>query len=1048
MAEQDNQGSHGDEVAVVGMAGRFSRAADVEAFWRNIRDGVECVSFFSDEQLLEAGVTAEEFGQPGYVRAKGVLEDAELFDAAFFGFSPREAETMDPQLRNWLEVAWTALEHAGYDPSTYDGSIGVFAGASSSTYMLYHLMTNPQGLYALGGMQSNLLTGNGFISTWTSYKLNLRGPSIALSTACSTALVAIHTAAQSLLNGECRMALAGGAGVSYPLIGGYVYDEGGISSRDGHTASFDASATGTVSGSGVGVAVLKRMDDALADGDTIYAVIKGSAINNDGSNKIGYTAPSVDGQAEVIAEAQAISGVEPESIGYVECHGSATPLGDPIEATALAQAFKGTTGAARTVAIGSVKSNLGHLDSAAGIAGFLKTVQALRHRQIPPSLHFKSPNRQIDFSGGPFYVATELQEWKAPAGSPRRAGVSSFGIGGTNAHVILEEAPELAPTQDQAWQLLVLSARTPTALETATRNLTSWLRANPDANLADTAFTLQAGRRMFAHRRAVVARDVADAAAVLAAVNPGRVATGAGEPDDHPVVFLFPGDGAQYVTMGQELYGEYEVFRQAVDDCAAILHPLLGEDLRKTLYPKTEMEAVPANARLQTPSLGYPALFATEYATAKLWMAWGVEPEAMAGHGVGEYVAACLSGVLSLEDALALAVERGRAMDGLPEGAMLIATRSADEVRPLLVGDACVLSEDGMSLCVVSGGGADVLEVERRMVEAGMQVFRQPVAHALGAAGVDVVARAVGERARRMRRAEPRIPYLSNVTGTWMTAADAADPGYWERQVRGPVRFGAAVAELAKDASQILLEVGPGAMLTGVLRSTPDRPQEQAVVTSVMKVFGETERAAVLKAVGALWAAGRRMDWGLVHEGETRRRIPLPTYPFERKFYSLSPNGRAAAEAAAAERAAQAPETVATAGMHPRPNLQNEYVAPRDEAETAITAIWQELFGIEPIGVFDNFFELGGHSLLGTQVVSRVRVALGADIPVRILFEGPTVAELAAAIASGAGSVSSGDTIQRADGGDEAADLLSRLDELSEEEMEALLAQLSAGEEA
>jgi phthiocerol/phenolphthiocerol synthesis type-I polyketide synthase E len=1042
MAEQVNQGSHADEVAVVGMAGRFSKAADVEAFWRNIRDGVECISFFSDEELLEAGVTAEEFGQPGYVRAKGVLEDAELFDAPFFGFSPREAEVMDPQIRNFLEVAWNALETAGYDPSTYDGSIGVFAGASASSYMLYHLMTNPQGLYALGGLQTNLLTGNGFISTWTSYKMNLRGPSMSISTACSTSLVAIHTAAQSLLNGECSLALAGGSGIGFPMKTGYLYDEGGISSKDGHTRSFDAEATGTISGSGAGVVVLKRMDDALAGGDTIYAVVKGSAINNDGSNKIGYTAPSVDGQAEVIAEAHAIAGVEPESIGFVECHGSATPLGDPIEATALAQAFKGSRGAPRSVALGSVKSNLGHLDTAAGIAGFIKAVQSVRYGQIAPSLHFRQANKQIDFSGGPFYVATELREWKTD-GHPRRAGVSSFGIGGTNAHIVLEQAPDAEPTTDQPWQLLVLSARSPAALETATRNLTAWLRANPDASLADTAFTLQAGRKMFAHRRAVVARDVSDAASVLAAVNPGRVSAGAGEPDEHPVVFLFPGEGAQFVTMGQELYAEFEVYRNAIDECAAILTPLLGEDVRAVMYVRTEADAVPANTRLQSPAIGIPALFATGYALAKLWMAWGIEPEAMAGHGVGEYVAACLSGVLSLPDALALAAERGRAQEALPEGALLVVTRPADDVRPLLTGDTCILSDDGLALCVVSGTGADVLEVERRLGAAGMQVFRQPAPHALGPSTVDSVARAVGERARGMRRGTPGIPYLSNVTGTWVTAADAADPAYWERHVRQTVLFGAGLRELFADPSRIMLEVGPGLMLTGVLRSSPDRPAEVGVVTSLMKVFGETDRAAVLKAVGAMWAAGRRIDWGLLHEGGRRRRIALPTYPFERRFYSLSANGRAAAEAMAQAQQQEAPAPT----MHARPNLQNEFVAPRDEAETTIAGIWQELFGIEPIGVYDNFFELGGHSLLGTQVVSRVRAALGADIPVRVLFEGPTVSELAAAIAGGAGQGGAVDTIQRAGGGDEAAELLSRLDELSEEEMEALLAQLSAGEE-
>jgi phthiocerol/phenolphthiocerol synthesis type-I polyketide synthase E len=1047
MAEHNTHGGHGDEVAVVGMAGRFSKAADVDAFWRNIQGGLECISYFTDEELLESGTSPEELAHPAYVRAKGILEDAELFDASFFGFNPREAEIMDPQIRNFLEVAWTALEHAGYDPETHEGSVGVFAGASTSTYMLHHMMTNPQALFALGGLQTNLLTGNGFISTWTSYKLNLRGPSISLATACSTALVAVHVAAQSLLNGECGMALAGGAGISFPIRTGYVYDEGGISSKDGHTRSFDHSATGTISGSGVGIVVLKRMEDALADGDTVYAVIKGSAINNDGSLKIGYTAPSVDGQAEVIAEAQAIAGVEPESIGLVECHGSATPLGDPIEITALSQAFKGSKAKRGSVAIGSVKSNLGHLDSAAGIAGFLKAVQALRHGQIPPSLHYTKPNPQVDLDAGPFYVPTELKEWTRN-GTPRRAGVSSFGIGGTNAHVILEEPPELEATEEKPWQLLVLSGRTPVALESATRNLTTWLRENPGANLADVAFTLQAGRKMFAHRRAVVAQDVGDAANVLASVNPGRVFGGSGEPGESPVVFMFPGDGAQHASMGKDLYDEYPVYRDAVDECARILTPVIGLDIRTLMYPASDAEMVPAHARLMSPGLGHPALFATEHALAKLWMSWGVVPEALAGYGLGEYVAACLADVLTLADALTLVAARGRAMDTLPEGALLVVLRPVADVLPHLGADMQVASEDGPALCVVAAPMAASVELEKKLAGAGMQVFRQPSPHVLTPANAGQVAEMFADRARRTPRGKPAIPYLSCVTGTWITAADLADPAYWERQMQAPIRFGQALGELHADPSQILLEVGPAAMLTGILRNSAEKPEEQPVVTSQLKVMGETDRAALLKAVAAVWAAGHRVDWKALHEGETRRRVSLPTYPFERRYFSLSTTGRAAAEAVEAQVRAQEAAAAEGPRMHPRPNLQNDFVAPRSEAETTITGIWQELFGIEPIGVFDNFFELGGHSLLGTQVVSRVRVALGADIPVRVLFEGPTVAELAAAIEAGAGSGAAQDSIQRADRGDEAADLLARIDELSEEEMEALLAELSAGEEA
>ncbi|MDB4951687.1 MAG: Polyketide synthase type [Gemmatimonadetes bacterium] len=1045
MADQTAHAGHADEVAVVGMAGRFSKAADVEAFWRNLVGGVECITFFGDDELLAAGVSADDLALPGYVRAKGVLEDAELFDAAFFGFSPREAEVMDPQIRNFLETAWTAMEHAGYGDGAAAGSVGVFAGASSSSWMLHHLLNNNgAALFALGGMQMGLLTGNGFVSTWTSYKLNLRGPSMSLATACSTSLVAVHVAAQSLLNGECGMALAGGVGISFPTVTGYLYDEGSISSKDGHTRSFDHEATGTISGSGVGVVVLKRMDDALADGDTIYAVVKGSAVNNDGSMKIGYTAPSVDGQAEVIAEAHAIAGIDPATLGMVECHGSATPLGDPIEAAALAQAFKGSAAKSGSVAIGSVKSNLGHLDTGAGIAGFLKAVQAVRHGVVPPSLGYRKPNKQIDLAAGPFYVPTEARPWPADA-HPRRAGVSSFGIGGTNAHVVVEQAPEPEPSRDRPWQVIPLSARTPAALETAARNLTAWLRANPGASLADAAYTLQVGRRTFAHRRALVAQDVADAASVLAGSTPARVMAGAGEPDEHPVVFLLPGDGAQHAGMGQELYAEGGAFREAMDECAEILRPLLGLDVREAIYPATEDDVVPIGVRLAHPALGQPALFATEYALAKQWMEWGVQPAALAGHGVGEYVAACLAGVLALPDALALVAARGAALQALGDGANLIVTRGAAEVTPHLSGDVHLLSDDGPGLCVLSGPPADMAETERRLAERGIQVFRQPVFHALRASAAGEVAAAFAEVARSVPRGKPAIPTLSGVTGTWLTAADLADPAYWERQTTGTIRFGAGLRELYADPARILLEVGPAALLTGVVRTSPEHPAEQPVVPSLMRGFGEPERAALLRAVAALWVSGRSVDWKALQGGEPRRRIALPTYPFERRHYSIGAAGRPTEEQEAAAALAAAEPAAPT--MHARPNLQNDYVAPRDEPETAITGIWQELFGIEPIGVYDNFFELGGHSLMGTQVMSRVRVALGADVPVRVLFEGPTVAQLAAAIAAGAGAGGAVQAIQRADAGEDAADLLARLDDLSEEEMEALLAELSAGEE-
>ncbi|HEY0171708.1 MAG TPA: amino acid adenylation domain-containing protein, partial [Pyrinomonadaceae bacterium] len=647
------------DIAVVGMAGRFPRAGNVDEFWQRVAHGDECISFFSDEELAAAGVAPSVLADPDYVKAGGVLEGAEMFDAAFFGYHPREAELMDPQHRVFLECAWHALEDAGYDAERYGGRVGVFGGAGLNTY-LYEIGPTLSNSSALR-YQAFIGNDKDFVTTRVSYKLNLRGPSVSVQTACSTSLVAVHLACQSLLNGECEMALAGGVAVRAPLRQGYFYEEGGILSPDAHCRAFDKDARGTVFGSGVGVVVLKPLDRALADGDNVYAVIKGSAINNDGSLKLGYTAPSVDGQAEVISEALALSNVEPETVTYVEAHGTGTPLGDPIEVAALHEAFRRRSSGKQFCAIGSVKTNIGHLDTAAGVAGLIKTVCALRHRTLPPSINFAEPNPQIDFADGPFYVNTSLAEWRA-GGTPRRAGVSSFGIGGTNAHVILEEAPPAEPSgPPRARRLLTLSAKTGAALEKVTENLAGRLRGDLEINLDDVAYTTQVGRRAFAHRRVVVCADREDAISALESSEPGRVLNGFKEGSPPSIAFLFPGQGTQHINMARELYESEPAFASEVDACVELLKPHLGADLRGLLFPP-EGRAEEAARELEQTALAQPALFVTEYALARLWMSWGVKPAAMLGHSIGEYVAACLAGVFSLEDALRLVAARGRLM--------------------------------------------------------------------------------------------------------------------------------------------------------------------------------------------------------------------------------------------------------------------------------------------------------------------------------------------------------------------------------------------------
>ncbi len=642
-----------DEIAIIGINGRFPGANNVNIFWDNLRDGVESISHFTDEELLATGIEPTLLNDPNYVKASSIVEGIELFDAAFFGFTPREAEITDPQHRIFLESAWEALESAGYDSESYKGKIGVYAGVTNSNYLFTNLYSNQDLMQSVDAL--NIFIGNekDNLSTQTSYKLNLTGPSVNVQNNCSTSLIAVHLACQSLLNGESDIVLAGGVSIAkLPQKSGYQYQEGVLCSPDGHCRTFDANAKGTVFGDGLGIVVLKRLADAVADGDFIHAVIKGSAINNDGSLKVGYTAPSVNGQREVILEALALAGIEADTISYVEAHGTATPLGDPIEIKALTQAFRASTNQKCFCAIGSVKSNIGHLDTAAGVTGLIKTVLALKHQQIPPSLHFEKANPEIDFANSPFYVNTKLSEWKTN-GLPRRAGVSSFGVGGTNAHVILEEAPVIeASSVSRPWQLILLSAKTSTALESATENLAAYLQQHPNINLSDVAYTLQVGRRAFDHRRLVVCQDLNDAVKLLKNKDSERVFSYHWKPSRCPVIFMFSGQGAQYANIGRELYEVESIFRRCVDTCAEILQPHIGLDIRDLLFLESE--------KITAANLTQLALFVIEYALAELLMSWGVRPEAMIGDGIGEYVAGAIAGVFSLADALAIIANRGQ----------------------------------------------------------------------------------------------------------------------------------------------------------------------------------------------------------------------------------------------------------------------------------------------------------------------------------------------------------------------------------------------------
>jgi len=881
-----------EPIAIVAINGRFPGAKTVDQFWDNLKNGVESIKFFTMEELAGEQIDEALLHNPKFVRADGVLDDIDLFDAEFFNYSPREAEIMDPQHRLFLEAAWETMELAGYDPAQYDGRVGVFAGAGLSSYLIRNLLKNSEFVDTVGSFQTMLANDKDFLATKVSYKMNLMGPSVNTNTLCSSSMVGVHFACQSLWNYQTDFNLAGGVSLQVSRNEAFFYQEGGIGAGDGHCRAFDAKARGTVSGSGLGIVALKRLSDALEDGDTIHAVIRGSAVNNDGGVKMSYTAPSIEGQAEVIAEAQSMGEIHPETISYVECHGTGTVLGDPVEIAGLTKAFGLHTEKKQFCAVGSVKTNIGHLVSAGGVASLIKTVLALKHRQIPPSLNFDEPNPKIDFANSPFFVNAALRDWQALEGTPLRAGVSSFGIGGTNVHCVVEEAPAAEPGQPshRPSQLLTLSARTESGLKQAIQNLADLLAATPGLDLADAAFTLHVGRKTFSQRRAFVCADRDEALAALreAADNPGAQFQ---EAEDRPVVFMFSGQGSQYPDMGRELYDTEPVFRDSLDQCCDLLQPHLGFDLREALFP-AEAGAGDAADRLNQTAVTQPALFVVEYAAAQLWMSWGVQPQAMIGHSVGEYVAACLAGVFALEDALALIAARGRMIGELPGGDMLAVPLTEAELQPYLRRHSVSLAViNAPNRCVVSGEPAAIKALADELTAQNTPCSVLHTSHAFHSAMMDPILDAFKQRVADVARQPPNLRYISNVTGTWITDEQAVDPDYWARHLRGTVRFSDGLSELFKEEERVLLETGPGRTLAVLARQRPDKPARAAVFQTIRHPKDKQSDARFLTAaVGGLWAAGVKLDWRGYHAEERRRRVPLPTYPFERRRYWIEPD--------------------------------------------------------------------------------------------------------------------------------------------------------------
>ncbi|MFC2146276.1 beta-ketoacyl synthase N-terminal-like domain-containing protein [Acidobacteriota bacterium] len=1031
----------GLEIAVIGMAGRFPGANNITDFWNNLKNGIESVSFFSNEELLDAGIDENLINHPRFVKAKQVIEGKEYFDSSFFDYLPEEAGLMDPQIRIFHECVWEALEDAGYNPDDYAGLMGLYAGTSSNfAWEAFAMMSESEA--SIDAFTAGQLRGRDFLTTRVSHKLNLKGPAVFIQTACSTSLAAIHMACRGLLTGDCHIALAGGITLTNSYRQGYLYQEGVVLSPDGHCRAFDALAGGTVGGEGAAVVVLKKLKKAAADRDNIQAVIKASAINNDGLRKVGFSAPSVDGQADVIRMAHKMARVEPQSISYIETHGTATTLGDPIEVDALTHVFGRTK--EKYCALGSVKTNIGHLDTAAGAAGFIKTVLALMHRQLPPGLNFTTPNPGIDFENSPFYVNTTLKEWKNN-NYPLRAAVSSFGIGGTNVHVILEEAPGTKSAQRKAqsaggmeylvgsqgrgvpggapikvsppypcreYQLILLSAKTLPALDRMTENLFNYFKENPGLNIADAAYTLQTGRKTFSHRRMLVCKDTPQAIHILSSPAYEEIKTFTARKEKKTIVFMFPGQGSQYVDMGRELYEKEAVFREEMDRCFEILNGLATEN-------RSYMSHM---SNINQTEIAQVVLFIIEYALAKLLMKWGITPDIMIGHSIGEYVAACISGVLSLEDALRLVKLRGKLIQRLPAGSMLSISLSEKDLLPLIKKHNKVKEEISLAavnssqLCVVSGSSPAIDSFEAEIKAAGVKTRRLHTSHAFHSVMMDPILEEFKEAIQQVSTAKPQIPYISNLTGKPVDPGEIAEPIYWSRHIRQTVRFSEGAEVLLGHNNAVFIEVGPGNALSTFIRQHTAKSTNHKIINTLRHPGEQVhDPAYLLEKIGELWLYGISLRWDDFHQSRLPKRVSLPTYSFEKIQYPIGMDlfeiiksfcgGGAGSPgllrgAVFSKSASPMFHGVGGKKIINRPEIATAYIQPSTPTERVLQEIWENFFHIDRIGIKDNFFELGGDSLKAMTLSTKIHERLHVEIRVTDFFAKPTIKELAGHIDS------------------------------------------------
>ncbi len=878
---------HGFEVAVIGMSGRFPGAENIDKYWENLCAGEESISFFTEEELRDSKIDASNLQDANYVKAKGYLPKTEYFDAKFFGYSPKEARTMDPQIRLFHECVWETLEDAGYIPEKYNGLIGLYAGGVNSTPWQMGLFASSE-FNEIDTFNTELLSNKDFLTTRISYNLGLKGPSYSLNTQCSTSLVAIHVACQALLAGECDIALAGGISLLFPAKSGFLHVPGMVVSEDGHCRTFDANSSGTIWGDGVGVVALKRLELAQRDNDNILAVIKGSAVNNDGARKAEFTAPSASGQAEVISAALRMAEVDPETIQYVEAHGTGTKLGDPIEIEGLKRAF-GTNNKG-FCAIGSVKSNLGHLIHASGVASFIKTVLSLNHKKMVPSLNFSVPNPKIDFENSPFYVNTSLTDWPKNNDLKRRAGVSSFGIGGTNAHIILEESPQLEKNDcdDHNQVLFSISAKCQESLDGVVEKLVDHLGKNPNINLGDLGYTLHRGREDFDIRSSFTCSDKEQLLEMLR--DSALIKSSSNHLDgiEKSVTFMFPGQGSQYFKMGRQTYLKEPFFAQIVDEGLAYLKEAFGIDLGPYFDPSPTFNTPDNLPDVDNTNITQPLVFIIEYALARLLISWGINPDAMIGHSIGEYVAASIAGVIDYKDALKLVTKRGQLMFNLESGAMLAVGLNQDKLIELLPDNLSLSVINSEDSCVVGGTNEAVNSFSEYLNQQGVRNQLLKTSHAFHSHLMEPMLEDFGQVLKTIEFSEPVKKYISNVSGTWVNAKEAIDPEYWIKHVRATVNFDKGLKTLLKEDASIFLEVGPGIVLTGIANKLI-RQNENHVAINVLphpSKSGE-ERKIMLEAIGKIWRHGKPIDWEAFYAYGNYRRISLPTYSFQQEDFSV-----------------------------------------------------------------------------------------------------------------------------------------------------------------